>query len=382
MKILIVSHEYPPIGGGGANACYFLSREYVKNGHEVVILTSAYRDLPGNEIVDGVRVIRVRAFRKQEAKSTLVEMLSYLISAFMKAGSLAKKESFDICQVFFGIPSGPVGLWLKKRYGIPYVIRLGGGDIPGAQKRYSFIYKLIGKPLGKIWDEAGAVVANSEGLLNRAKKFRESESFRIISNGVEVEYFCKKPNPHKEQDDIRILFVSRLIEGKGIQFIIPMMQAIKEKSGKRVFLDIVGDGPYRSSLERVVQECNAEESVTFYGQKSKAELLAFYDRADLFILPSMSEGMPNVVLEAMAMSLPIVMTPCEGSKELVTDNGIIAPIEMFQDAILGLICDEDKRRSMGTNSRRNIMQYFTWDRAARRYEALFEEISFCDISKE
>lgn len=374
MKILIISHEYPPIGGGGANACFFLGREYVKSGHAVTVLTSSFGDLPRQETVDGVEIIRVKAFRKQESKSSLGEMFSYLVSAFIKANHLAKKRNYDICHVFFGIPSGPIGFWLKKRYGVPYVVRLGGGDIPGAQKRYAFVYKVIGAPLRRIWETADAVVANSEGLLQRANRFSESGKFRIISNGVDVVFFNRMSEIPGKSDEIRILFISRLIEGKGIQYIIPMMKTINEKSGKKVVLDIVGDGPYRSELERIVQEVRAEEFVTLYGQKNKAELLEFHNRSDIFILPSMSEGMPNVVLEAMAMSLPIIMTPCEGSKELVTDNGIIASIETFQDAVLELIGDDDKRKTMGANSRNNIMKSFTWNAAARQYETLFEEI--------
>lgn len=375
MKILIVSHEYPPIGGGGANACFFLGKEYVKNGHEVTILTSSFRDLPRFETVDGVEIIRVKAFRKQETKSTLVEMFSYLVSSFIKANQLAKKRDYDICHVFFGIPSGPIGWWLKKRYAIPYVIRLGGGDIPGAQKRYAFVYKVIGIPLRKIWKEAGAVVANSEGLLQRARRFSEAGNFRIISNGVDTTFFSNNKDDYKKSDEVRILFVSRLIEGKRIQNIIPMMQAINDKLPEKcVYLDIVGDGPYRSALEDVVRECSAQEFVKFYGQKNKTELLEFYSRADLFILPSISEGMPNVVLEAMAMGLPVVMTPCEGSKELVTDNGIITSIESFQNALLELLWDEEKRKSMGINSRSNIMKYFTWDVTAEKYMTLFTEI--------
>lgn len=375
MRILIVSHEYPPIGGGGANACFFLSREYVKNGHEVTILTSSFHNLPRIEIVDGVEIIRVRAFRKQETKSTLVEMFSYLVSAFIKANQLASKRDYDICHVFFGIPSGPIGFWLKKRYTIPYVVRLGGGDIPGAQKRYAFVYKVIGMPLRKIWKEADAVVANSEGLLQRARKFSELGKFKIISNGIDIAFFNRDSYDYRKRDEIRILFVSRLIEGKRIQYIIPMMQTINDKlPEKRVYLDIVGDGPYRSALENVVRKCNTQEFVKFYGQKNKTELLEFYSQADLFILPSISEGMPNVVLEAMAMSLPVIMTPCEGSKELVTDNGIITSIESFQDALLELLCDEKKRKSMGINSRSNILKYFTWDVAAEKYMTLFAEI--------
>lgn len=375
MKILIVSHEYPPIGGGGANACFFLGGEYVKNGHEVTILTSSFRDLPRFETFDGVEIIRVKAFRKQEAKSTLVEMFSYLVSAFIKANQLAKKGKYDICHVFFGIPSGPLGWWLKKRYAIPYVIRLGGGDIPGAQKRYAFVYKVIGMPLRKIWKEASAVVANSEGLLRRARRFSEAGDFRIISNGVDTAFFHKNEDGCRKPDEVRILFVSRLIEGKKIQNIIPMMQTINDKvAGKRVYLDIVGDGPYRNALDDVVRECNAQEFVKLYGQKNKTELLEFYSRADMFILPSISEGMPNVVLEAMAMGLPVIMTPCEGSEELIHNNGYVIPSDGFAKCIVKLACDDALREQMGQKSKEMVEESFQWGQAASQYIRLFTKI--------
>lgn len=375
MKILIVSHEYPPIGGGGANACFFLSREYVKDGHEVTILTSSFHNLPWFEIVDGVEIIRVKAFRKQETKSTLVEMFFYLVSAFIKANQLAKRRDYDICQIFFGIPSGPIGFWLKKRYNIPYVIRLGGGDIPGAQKRYALVYKVIGVPLRKIWKEADAVVANSEGLLRRARRFSEAGNFRIISNGVDTAFFNKNEEGYRKPDEVRILFVSRLIEGKRIQNIIPMMQTINDKiSEKSVYLDIVGDGPYRSALDNLVRECNAQEFVKFYGHKNRAELLEFYSQADLFILPSISEGMPNVVLEAMAMGLPVIMTPCEGSEELIHDNGYVVSSDRFAKYIIKLACDDALREQMGRKSKEIVKESFQWGQVASQYIRIFTKI--------
>ncbi len=70
--------------------------------------------------------------------------------------------------VFFGIPSGPLGLYLKRKYEIPYVIRFGGGDIPGFQDRFSVIYKLIGPAIKAIWRNSDALVVNSSGLRKMA----------------------------------------------------------------------------------------------------------------------------------------------------------------------------------------------------------------------
>ena len=175
MKILVVSHEFPPIGGGGANACYFLTREYVKAGHEVVVVTANYQNMPELEVISGVSIIRVNSGRAFKDHCGFGEMAGYLAKTMKIIGKLENDEKFDVCQVFFGIPSGPIGYWLKKKYHVPYIIRFGGGDIPGFQKRFKWVYKFISPAIKVLWRNADALVANS----NELKKFAES-------------FYCKK----------------------------------------------------------------------------------------------------------------------------------------------------------------------------------------------
>ena len=150
------------------------------------------------------------------------------------------------------------------------------------------------------------------------------------------------------------------------------MDRINALCGKKVLLTIVGDGPYRGELERITSESCVESFVSFEGKKSKKELYEYYSRADLFILPSESEGMPNVVLEAMAMGLPILMTPCGGSKELIADNGRIEPIEKFVDALIEMCNDELGRIYMGKKSGLLARTKFVWQEKAKAYIAVFE----------
>lgn len=373
MNILIVSHEFPPLGGGGANACFFLAREFARQGHFVTVITSAYENLSKEEILEKVRLIRVKALRRNKEKSSFIEMLTYLFSAMRQAKALAKKECFDVCHVFFGIPSGPVGLALKRKYHIPYIVRFGGGDIPGAQKRFSGVYKILSPIIRSIWKNAAFLVANSEGLRERACAFERRYPIRIITNGVDSDFFTAKKREEKKEGEIRLLFVSRLIEGKGLQFIIPHLEEINKRLGGRLTLTIVGNGPYRCELERIAKESGAERFISFEGRKEKAELWEYYNQADVFILPSLSEGMPNVVLEAMAMGLPVIMTPCEGSAELIRENGLIVPIEHFVDAIVQLCGDEAECAKMGQAGERIAREDFDWGVKAGEYLALFSE---------
>lgn len=371
MRILVVSHEYPPIGGGGANACLFLTKEFAKKGHDVTILTAKYGEQPEMETIDGrITIYRVKCLRKKVASSNFIEMFSFLLSAMGKADQLVKTNRFDICLVFFGIPSGPIALRLRKKYKLPYVIRSGGGDIPGTQKRFKYVYKVLEPSLRHIWREASGIVANSEGLKERAQKFEDRYEISVIENGVDMTFF----SPEKKKTEnhaIQILFVSRLIERKGLQFVIPMLKNIQEQVSveckKNIELVIVGDGPYRQQLEELVREKECDKLVRFEGQKNKEEVKEYYKAADIFLLPSVWEGMPNVVLEAMSSGLPVIMTPCEGSRELITDNGFITDYADMEKKIIFLCTHKEEREAMGERSIKNVEQKFRWDTIADRY---------------
>ncbi len=378
MRILVITHEYPPVGGGGANACRFLCRCLSAGGHEGVILTSAYQRLPKEERAGNFRIIRVPALRAKKEKSTFPEMFTYLCSAMLRADKLVRKETFDICQVFFGIPSGPIALFLKKKYRLPYVVRFGGGDIPGAQKRFSTLYKLLAPLIRAIWGHADALIANSDGLKQRALRFENRYPVQVICNGVDTAFFrpatAQAGQSQRDTGAWEILFVSRLIEGKGMQFVIPHLRKIAEGLGRAVHLTIVGDGPYRRELERIACEAGVESMVSFAGNRGKAELPAWYQKADVFILPSLSEGMPNVALEAMACGLPVIMTPCEGSRELIGDNGIIAEQAQFIAEMIRLGNNPDLGREMGRLGREKAVQVFRWEKTAEAYEGVYGRI--------
>ena len=376
MKLLILSHEYPPIGGGGANACYFLSREFAKAGHLVTIVTAQYGNMVQTEQTsDGITIIRVHCKRKSKEKSTFFEMYTYLVNAWKLTDKLMNTSKFDKCLVFFGIPSGPIALHLYNKYHLPYIVRFGGGDIPGAQKRFKHIYKILSPVIRKIWKNSDCLIANSEGLCLRAQQFEKKYKILIVENGVDTHFFFPKKQNHKT-NEIKILFVSRLIEGKGLQFIIPnitiIQKQVEQECGQKIKLLIVGDGPYKPTLQELVKKYHANHYVSFEGYKNKNQIRDYYQNSDIFILPSLSEGMPNVVLEAMACGLPIIMTPCEGSKELINNNGIISSLNEFADNLIKMCIDAKLREIMGQNSLNTVKIKFEWDHIGHKYLSILE----------
>lgn len=371
MNILVISHEFPPIGGGGANACLFLTKGYAEAGHKVTLVTVWYEGLQEYEILNGVEIFRVKSKRSHKEHCSFKEMLSYILKGLPVASKLAKERKYDICQVFFGIPSGPIGYWLRKRYKLPYIIRFGGGDIPGFQDRFKTVYKLIGPFVKVIWKNAATLVANSEGLREFAYNFYDKKPIDVIYNGVDTEKFYPD-NTKRNSEQINLLFISRLIERKGLQYIIPKLQEIQNASDKPVHLTIVGDGPYREHLEELADQYSVKDMITFAGQKDKEELLPYYQAGDIFVFPSKREGMPNAVLEAMACGMPIVMTPCEGSRELVDGNGTICSAESMADAITEMMHSQNTVKVYGEESFKRAKEKFSWNSIVTQYTELLE----------
>lgn len=377
MKILMISHEYPPVGGGGANACMFLSKEFLQAGNEVTLVTVKFNDQPEfEETKDGLKIYRVKAKRKHKEHCSFPEMADFVLKACPKASKLEKSEKYDVCMIYFGIPSGPVGLYLKWRYKLPYIIRFGGGDIPGFQERFKAVYKLIGPFVKIIWSKASALVANSEGLKEFALDFCGKYPVKVIPNGVDANTYMPSSEfvSVKDQDRVELLFVSRLIERKGLQFLVPKLKAIENETGRSVHLTIVGDGPYRETLENLARENEVFDMISFEGQKDKNELLKYYQAGHIFVFPSKREGMPNAVLEAMACGLAVVMTNCEGAKELIDGNGIVTEKigdEDFYKSVVAVIRDFDVD-SMRRNSAKRARDIFSWHQVGESYLELMK----------
>lgn len=383
MKILIITHEYPPVGGGGANACRALSGCFASEGHFVHVVTVRYGDLPYREELFSGRLVVTRVNAKRAARDhcSAPEMFDYIKKAHKKAESVLSSEDYDICLCFFGIPGGVLARRLKEKYTLPYVIRMGGGDIPGFQKRFRALYQLVGPELRRIWRESSALVANSEGLRKMAEAFCDRYPVQVIPNGVDTDVYYPSDNKMagyknaKGNRTVQLLTVCRIIERKGLQDVIPCLNSIESRTGRPVRWTIAGSGPYRVELEKIAAEYGAADKIVFTGYKEGEELAQLYRSTDIFVFPSLREGMPNAVLEAMASGLPIVMRRgCQGADELVKENGLLSD-GCFTDTLTEIIDrGETEWIRMGSISREIVTDAYTWKHISDRYLTLFDRI--------
>ncbi len=380
LKILMFNHEFPPIGGGGGWVSYFLGKHFAAAGHDVHLITSQFRDCPKDEKVEGFHVHRVRALRKNRDVCAVHEMLTYAVSSSLYGLRFIKQFEPDIVQVFFGIPAGGGAYLLQKRRDVPYVVFLGGRDVPSRTPDppyYRWLYLLLKPVIRAIWGNAAAVVACSEGLRELARETDSNVQMDVIPDAVDLETFTPvQRNPHPEK--VRVLTIGRLIPRKGFQFLIRALPQVLEKVSHNFEIEIVGDGPYHGELLKLAENIGVTSHIRFAGSVPYSELPQKYQQADIFILPSLAEGMPLVVLEAMGTGLPIVVSRVQGIDELVVDgvNGALfdpSDVDGLAHALIKLINTGEDRIKMGKASVARVKPY-DWKHIADAYLALYTDI--------
>ena len=378
MRILVINHEFPPVGGGAGNASKHIAAELARKGVDITFLTTTFKDLPREELIDDYKLVRVPALRSTTLEANPTEIISFSASAFVSSLQRITGNPPDLVHAYFGIPGGAIAWALKALADLPYVISFRGRDVHGGKALDSEgidgLFKAISRP---IWGAADALVANSEGLKSIAHRVEPSVEIEVIPNGIDTHRF--RPSKEKRKGDvIRILFVGRLEPYKGLDDLIEAIALIKPRLTCGLAVDIVGDGSLRDDLPEQIRRSDVSQEVHFRGGVSPDCIPFEFQKADVFVLPSIVEGMPNVVLEAMASGIPVVATRIPGSQELVIDGqtGLLVPHSSPAElgrALLRLIEDRRGREQMGRNGRSSA-ESKSWRHVADAYLKTFERV--------
>ena len=375
--ILLINHEFPPIGGGAATATENIARELRKLGARVTVLTSAYRDLPAREVREGCDILRIAALRRRADSSNILEMISFLLCSLWWAVRRSARYKADVCIAFFGLPAGPAAWILRQRHGTPYIISLRGGDVPGfLPEVLRNWHRLSGRLIRFLWRGAAFVVANSRGLAALARKCDPEQRVLVIPNGVDTAW-PERASGKEPSADIRLITVGRLNLQKNYPSLLRALAALRETGWT---LEIIGDGPERNALQSLAQELGLADRVFLRGWIDRKELPAHLAKADVFVFPSLQEGMPNTVLEAMVAGLPVIACAVEGCEELVVDGktGILVPpddVSALQSALARLMAAPELGEKMGQAGRRRALEHYTWYTTAAAYLALCRKLS-------
>ncbi len=355
LRILVLNYDFPPMGGGAAPVSYEISKGYAKLGNKVDVVTMHFKDLPFFEKKDGMNIYRVKCMRAKKEITHPWEQYSYIVSAKKFLREHLKENSYDVCHCHFIIPTGVVALWLKKKYGLPYVITAHGSDVLGYNNKrgFRYLYPLISGKWKKIVREAKLIVSPSKFLAGKIGKFTNAR-IRVIPNGIDSNKF--KPLKKKK----KILVVTKLQENKGVQDMLDALKSVDLNGWK---VEIVGEGPYRKALEEKIKENGLTSSVKLLGwiDNNSKEMKELYGRASIFISASHFENMSIVLLEALASGCRVIAADVGGNPEF------IAKENLFEVRNINELRERIVTAMNGKLERGKLDKKFSWSEIVKRY---------------
>jgi L-malate glycosyltransferase len=376
MRILVVTYEFPPVGGGGGQAAQDISRELVRLGHEVHVLTAHYRNLPLREILDGVQVIRVPSGRTQAYKAGLLTMFGFVFAGLFAGMSHIRNCHPDLIHVHFAVPSGPVAWMLSKYFHIPYVLTAHLGDVPqGVPEKTNHWFKLIYPFTPPIWRDARQIVAVSEYTRQLAMKHYPVDPM-VIPNGVDLSLL--DPGEIHVNNPPQIAFAGRFMHQKNPLQLVRTLSRLKSYNWKCVMM---GDGPLYPDVQQEVRNTGLEGRISLVGWVTPDEVIRQLSKSDILFMPSLSEGLPVIGVQSLAMALAIVASKVGGFIDIVEGerNGyLIEPgnSDGYYLALKVLLTDLSLLERFRLASRESARE-FDIRQVASAYEKVFSSIILC-----
>ncbi len=379
MRILMLNNEFPPLGGGTGVVNYHLFQELAHYSDISVDLVTSSRtrhEYEEEQFSERIKIYKVPVDNQNIHHSSNIELLRYTMRGLFLCRKLMEKHSYDLSFAFAGVPAGVMSYVLQQIADLPYIVSLQGPDVPGFEARYNYLYPFLKPILRKVWRKAHTVLAISQQHRDLALQTLPDLTIPIIYNGVETDVFTPKQT---ESQEIRLICVGRLIERKGQHHLLRSFAQLQTQyKDHKLLLTLVGTGDAERELRKLATELNIDDSVTFLGFVPREKMPEIYHHADIFILPSQSEGMSIALLEAMASGLPVVVTDAGGTDELITagENGIVvrwADVEGLTQGLIQLVNNPSQRENMGIKNRNRAVE-LSWQHITQDYVDIMKQI--------
>ncbi|RLG83523.1 MAG: hypothetical protein DRO40_04330 [Thermoprotei archaeon] len=346
LKVCVASAWYPH--ANNPYHCIFVhdfAKRIRRAGAKVFVFTIIHsREDKKFEMWDNIPVLRVKV-------NTILSFFNpFKFLSFFKVFNKADLIHVHAIDVF-----GAFSILIAKLIRKPVVVTVHRADVLPSNSLFLNILRIIAF---KVVD---AIIAVSKATKKLALNVgAPANKITVIYNAVDETMFtprskslCRQKLGLPQNSKI-ILFVGNLIPRKGVEYLIRALPIILTKI-PNVLLVVIGDGPQRNELEHLAKELNLEQNIVFTGRISTEKLCLYYGAADIFVLPSLHEGHPMVLLEAMASGLPVVATKVSGNMETVIHgkNGyLVEPKNAHQlaNAIIKILSERKQISKFGKAS--------------------------------
>jgi glycosyltransferase involved in cell wall biosynthesis len=376
--IVFLSLAYAPVISGAERQLQSLCERWTAEGQPIWVLTLAVPGLPHEEVVGGVRVVRLKAWWRFG--------LSWFTFAFSALRYLSRQPVpiHSLWAIMLNVTAGAAILagWRRRA---PVVVKLTAG---GAGGNIRVLEGSMGGHARAGWllRQCSRVIILNEGMRQELASYRLAPStVHLIPNGVDTETFAPASAEQREAarrqwafapEDLITLFVGRLDVQKNL-FMLLESWAATVRSQPTARLVLAGDGPERDDLRSWIAGRSLESHVRLLGRQTAIHTL--YHASDLFVLPSHYEGMSNALLEAMACGLPVIASDIPGNTDAIEArvSGILLPADVadrWTAETVRLLTASSERRRLGEAARAHVLRYFSQEATLRAYQRLAAEL--------
>jgi glycosyltransferase involved in cell wall biosynthesis len=367
---MILSTALPPREGLGIYA-WNLSNCLRELGHEVQFITRGGHKKPQREVVDGFTVWRPSFY-------PIYPFHVHLHRIFLNRLVQQLESEIDLFHVHSPLPPvisvrRPVMLTVHSSvWNDMKTVKVGSLNQLMMKLQAPISYQLENQLLKR----ASAVNVVSTEMATVLQSYPGySTEISVNWNGVDTQVFSS--NGHERQG--YVLTTGRLSPVKGLEDLVDAARIVNQQIGPTRFL-IAGEGPMYAMLKKKIASAGLQEQMELIGHVSSREQLArLYQQAALFVSPSHAEGLPTVLLEAMASECPVVATRVGGNSDVITDgeNGILVPSKNpnhLANAICDLLSSPIERARMGKAGRKTIEQKFSWEAITKLYVDQYQKL--------
>lgn len=359
MRIGLITYDFhPPIGGQGVEVRGLYDALRSKDGFRPIVVSASRNDLEDHLGVP-VRAARGGQF-------AFSAKLAARLEGFV-AG-----HGFDVVQAY----GGPGGVSLLRKPAVPLVYV--------ANHTYAQQHRFMGRELYRglrrleargyaLADRIVAISNDTAGSLVRDYGVPPGK-VEVIPVGVNTSAFAPLD---LERIPGSVLYAGRLCERKGLPLLLEAMSILRGRHpGAK--LHVIGEGALRAGLEQTARRLGIADRVEFLGKVGEAELAGWYNRAEVFVLPSLFEGFGIVCVEAMACGTPVVAARAPGVTDIIEDgrNGLLVDRDpaRLADAVASLLADGGLARALAGEGRRDVLEKFNWAQIADRFADLYRRL--------
>lgn len=395
MKILVITSTYSRWQGDTEpkfvdNLCNYLARD-----NEVHVIAPHAPGIPRREEMDGIPVYRFKyclerwqslaydggilpSLKENKLRVMLIPL--FILSQYLLTMSLLRRNDYDVIHAHWIVPQGLVAVLARatSRSRPAVVLTSHGGDLFALRGRLLTVLKKW------ITSRADHLTVVSSAMKKRAVELDlvEEENISSIPMGMDSHGMFLPPDPVIDRQ--KLLFVGRLVDKKGIEYLLDAMPHIIDRHPEQS-LTIVGEGPLKQALQEQCARRGISEKVTFTGSVVNTEIPGYLQASIVTVFPSVvtdsgdQEGTPVAIMEALSCACATVVSDYPGARDIIHDgeNGTLVAqrsSEQIAEAVIDLLDHPEKRRRFGEEGRRSVQRNYDWRVISGKFLSLFDSL--------